>query len=997
MYIADFGIIRNQTLDNISNGLVVIGGLNRAGKSTFMEILRHIAWGFPKNMAIPFTGDKYDVSCDLQTDEDLVYNIRLAGYAEPSVNVIPGAGSIFTGDVPGSASSAQDIFVIDKFTYQQLFTINLGLLRKVPEDMTDKESRKLYSVLLGAGIEEIAHIPDIEKDFLKEAEKIGGKHGNPKFKNFSPYYQRIEEGIKLKKQALAQVGSYMEAMKQLEETQKEIEALEKDISHAKSKALLLDILVSGYDDYIKKNELEEEIGRHEGKQWAGTYPLNSLARAQLLKESFQNTIDDRNKLTTVFNASIRKGDTTFYLSKLLEYEEELTELQRSISGLSVRIENYAESCRESERLKDEILIKMKKADPAWDETHVDFVGKIPAGDMEASKLNEDCELVDKYKEKLASANEQLQRLEEQKSVEKKRFDSYQKDLSMPDIKKTAGILALMILSGVLLFLINPFLITLPALSILILGIMLLSRTNRAKSLHEYIRQSETVLSGYEADIGSLSSDIEKYEIGISEISSRLSAYAASLGIEGSLSLNILESSLSPNLPGSGLSMNMPGDGFSPNMLKERLKVVQSIQEKILSLQRLEKTIGNSNKDILTELEKYSNVLEGLQDSPDEDPGNLDLAAYSEKLFSRVEYWNENLKKAKDINIVQAKLEGLKKVISTLLGNTRTEVEEGSETDEVTILEDLDAFIERCGKAREYLEIKNALDNLISKIINPFSIGKNYGALCHVMGEKPTDEELLKYLSAVYQEYLFKSEIEDEYRKQEAELEKMQEEHERLKEHRMNLEKDLVGLKETTNLEKAQKQIDEARKALKQIAVKYSSYKAAAYVLNLVQNEYVERMKDTVLSKAGNIFSQITNNEYETLSLPSLSEPEFKAVLKGGAEQQSVDMLSRGTCEQLYMAVRISRILETTPRLPVVIDDSLVNFDIIHVRQLLQVLKQLSQSHQVFMLTCHPELVMETGSHDLNAQYWELDKGKFSISDCQKLTEHLLRINDQLKD
>ena len=58
IYISDFGVIRNQSLDDILNGIVVVGGLNRAGKSTFMELLRHIAWGFPKNLSIPFSAVK---------------------------------------------------------------------------------------------------------------------------------------------------------------------------------------------------------------------------------------------------------------------------------------------------------------------------------------------------------------------------------------------------------------------------------------------------------------------------------------------------------------------------------------------------------------------------------------------------------------------------------------------------------------------------------------------------------------------------------------------------------------------------------------------------------------------------------------------------------------------------------------------------------------------------------------------------------------------------
>ena len=42
LHIGDFGIIRNQTLDDLGQGLVVIGGPNRAGKTSFMQVLRYL-------------------------------------------------------------------------------------------------------------------------------------------------------------------------------------------------------------------------------------------------------------------------------------------------------------------------------------------------------------------------------------------------------------------------------------------------------------------------------------------------------------------------------------------------------------------------------------------------------------------------------------------------------------------------------------------------------------------------------------------------------------------------------------------------------------------------------------------------------------------------------------------------------------------------------------------------------------------------------------------
>lgn len=48
LFIKDFGIFQNELLEDIAPGLVVIGGHNRAGKTTFLELLRYLPFGFPR-------------------------------------------------------------------------------------------------------------------------------------------------------------------------------------------------------------------------------------------------------------------------------------------------------------------------------------------------------------------------------------------------------------------------------------------------------------------------------------------------------------------------------------------------------------------------------------------------------------------------------------------------------------------------------------------------------------------------------------------------------------------------------------------------------------------------------------------------------------------------------------------------------------------------------------------------------------------------------------
>lgn len=71
------------------------------------------------------------------------------------------------------------------------------------------------------------------------------------------------------------------------------------------------------------------------------------------------------------------------------------------------------------------------------------------------------------------------------------------------------------------------------------------------------------------------------------------------------------------------------------------------------------------------------------------------------------------------------------------------------------------------------------------------------------------------------------------------------------------------------------------------------------------------------------------------------------------------LLSTGTCQQLYLALRISlleRAAGVGAGLPVLADDILVNFDDERRRGAVRALDQLAQSRQVVVFTCHKEIL-----------------------------------------
>ena len=136
LYIGDFGIFRNQTLDELSPGLVVIGGLNRAGKTTFLQILRCLGYGIPRGQSLPPAAGRYEVECDVILDAGDRFCIRLMGHGDPQVSCVVGTSQI---------NSCRELFNdLDHYTYCQLFTISLDELQRI-QNTKDQDLKTAFN------------------------------------------------------------------------------------------------------------------------------------------------------------------------------------------------------------------------------------------------------------------------------------------------------------------------------------------------------------------------------------------------------------------------------------------------------------------------------------------------------------------------------------------------------------------------------------------------------------------------------------------------------------------------------------------------------------------------------------------------------------------------------------------------------------------------------------------------------------------------------------
>lgn len=147
-------------------------------------------------------------------------------------------------------------------------------------------------------------------------------------------------------------------------------------------------------------------------------------------------------------------------------------------------------------------------------------------------------------------------------------------------------------------------------------------------------------------------------------------------------------------------------------------------------------------------------------------------------------------------------------------------------------------------------------------------------------------------------------------------------------------------------------------AREQNLMRLDELKSWLAVLNLT-SEHLRRANDTlqtrfspqIAAQAGQIFSRLTDGRYEKLLLDQALQVQVQS---GDSPALRVsELLSCGTVDQLYLAVRLAMVhLLLPPDTPLVLDDALTNFDDTRAAKALELLQEEAATRQILLFTCH---------------------------------------------
>ncbi|RKX82227.1 MAG: hypothetical protein DRP57_10295, partial [Spirochaetes bacterium] len=148
--------------------------------------------------------------------------------------------------------------------------------------------------------------------------------------------------------------------------------------------------------------------------------------------------------------------------------------------------------------------------------------------------------------------------------------------------------------------------------------------------------------------------------------------------------------------------------------------------------------------------------------------------------------------------------------------------------------------------------------------------------------------------------------------------------------------------------------------IRRLVEHYSTLKLAMSVLKGEIERYRKEHQEPILKIASRLFSELTLNSFA--GLRSDIDESGNPVLVGfraDDSRVSVAGMSDGTCDQLYLALRLATLqsrLENSEPMPFIVDDILVNFDDERSQATIKILAELAKKNQVILFTHHRQIV-----------------------------------------
>lgn len=876
IHIDGFGVFSNKRITGLAPGINIIYGKNEFGKTTLLEFIRRILFGFPTkkektNLYLPVKGGSLGGSLKvvLNNNENLIIS-RSSGAHGGTVRIsTPGKvlqGQPVLNQLLGNAS--KDIF-------KNIYAFTIDELNDFNTLNGDEVKNRIYGAGLGLGT---ISLKEIQKEIETYCSQIFRPRGSSQMGD-------LLEKIKNSEQAILLIQKNLILFDELQEKHGKMLsnklAVQNSLEESESGKRTLEIQVRLYEDTIQYLEGQIKLGTLED---LSQFPENGLKTFESMRQEKENLIlrieEEQSSLYSLKN----NQDALTINYDLLQHEEGIHLLQQSTQSVLLALQDLDKVQFELEDLDMHIAEEIKSIDRDWgEETVMAFEitesekGQIDSFYDDFEKLRKDCDLY-------------LDRLESHRRLKAEKMSE---GWNIPDWLKMFhyGFTA----TGLLGIILGGYLMNIPLLLVAILlvagGIFLFKMTYRDKSSFAKEDLAEKNL-------------VRQWEQKEKDLNQKFDDWREWLR----------ERKLDPNI--------------APITTKNIAKTARQAKTMIAQRIRLDERIQQM-KTICQETEKSIRSLEPLVKNvslQNELPVNIEIICQA---------LSESKANQDKSNLLETQCQDQTAKITRLTNQLDNISNDIAQFIRSSGAKDSSDFLHK----QSILEVKKSLNEKIAQkreiIQSNVGLGSHFDKFIEAIQTTPL-EDIQQKLSRIR-----------------IELEELHQNREHLLQDIGETRNEIEKLASNNDLIAKQTELEFLKQQLQSLAREWTAYRGVLVLIDAAKQKFEKNRQPGVIRSAESLFNQITGGSYHRIIKPIdqddlIIEDEFH-------QRKGVHEMSRGTREQLYLAMRFGLIDEYETRsepLPAVMDDVFVNFDDDRDERIIKILTQFSAHRQVIVLTCH---------------------------------------------
>ncbi len=892
IHVDGFGIFANARVRGLTPGLNVLYGRNEFGKTTLLEFIRRVLFGFPTkssplNPYPPLLGGAYGghLTCQLSDPQIPELTVsRTAGKAGGALTI-----STTAGEPMSEAYFHRLLGDVSDELYRNVFAVSLQELQAAKQLQGEELRNRIYGAGLGLGQKSI---PGLKKFFADTAEKLYRPRGSNQVMN-----DLAGKLVQLDKQIRATVndlGQYDAKKAQADGLGAEVARLRDRQRTLQADQRSLENQRNLYETFVALQSARAELAPLASSPDIPDSTMDELRTLQQSATSLEEKLQEARSRRAGRQADL---DVLTFDPALLEHERDIKSLSRSLT-------QYRDAQRDLPVLNREQALAIEHTEHSIRELGPDWnVERVRAFVLTG-------EQVDALRQKEAALRAQ------EKAAEKARdrLDDYRNQtrssLSRPSLPLTYRIIGLAVLG---------------------LGIAgcVLSIPNGDTAL--------TILSGLAGALGL----VVALSLGSSSgpLSDKAMAQLIAEKGEAERLLAAIQNEWSALLESTGLSPSL-----SPQAVNEQIQSIRALQGSLQTIDERQSRIEDMQSVVRSVADRFTRLVATLSESI----SGSDVSAGIETMDARLDRAQELRVKRDSLLRESAQLEDRISSLSGQLAGERTRLDALLSGAGVTTVDELVALHQRAARARELRA--DILRRTVS-IQAAVGTGPQFDAFMKTL-ETTDPESILASLSLVVEQLAAV----------EADLETANQRIGGL----------TIELKALASGESLLQMEAEAEKLKQQLRDAYHEWLRAQLALWAIEQavlKYETTRQPAVIREAQSAFVAMTGGKYDTLLSP-LGSDDLRVRDAAGKERSVIDELSRGTREQLYLAMRmglIEQYEQNSEPLPVIMDDILVNFDDDRGPLAVQALAQFAKDRQVIVMTCHEgtrEMYRRAGATEL---------------------------------